>query len=267
MVNTHKTFIPATDKIDLLFASYFNDEKALKIRHWLNLRNKGLDIDELSYRIINHWEKNGLIEVERGEDGKGWRKFSLMDAMWISVIIELRKFGVSIENLNLIKNQLYHNDGKYKPSFYPVLEFYTALFMKEKEPIYILIFNDFQVKVATKTEIELRRATGSIPSHITIELISLLRVILKKPNLETKSKITHELSEVEIQLLLEIRTRNYKSIKIRMKNGEINIFEKEIEFVEDTIHKLLKQKNYDEISIIREDGNIRNIKQIIKQKI
>jgi hypothetical protein len=139
--------------------------------------------------------------------------------------------------------------------------------MKEQDPIYILIFNDFQIQIATKTELELKRATGSIPSHITIELVSLLRVILKKPNLETKSKITYELSEVEIQLLLEIRTRNYKSIKIRMKNGEINIFEKEIEFVEDAIHKLLKQKNYDEISIIREDGKIRNIKQIIKQKI
>lgn len=266
MVNTYENFIPATDKIDLLSASYFNDEKALKIRHWLNLRNKGLDIDELSYRIINHWEKNGLIEVERGEDGKGWRKFSLMDAIWISIIIELRKFGVSIENLKLIKNQLYNNDIKYKPSFYPILEFYTALYMKEQEPIYIIIFNNFQVQIVTKDELELKRLFGSISSHITIELVSLLRVILKKADLKTKSKNTYELSDEEVQLLLEIRTMNYKSIKIRMKDGRIKLFEKEVEFVEENIHNLLKQKNYDEISIIREDGRIRSIKQIIKQK-
>jgi len=259
--------IPASDKINLLYASYYYDEKSLKIRHWLNLRNKGLNINELSYRIINHWEKNGLVDVERGENGKGWRKFSLMDALWISIIVELRKFGVSIENVKLIKKQLQSNNSKYAHSVYPRLEFYTALFMKEREPIYILIFNDFTIQIATKTELEITQILGSVASHITIELRSLLLVVLNKPVIENKSEMTFELTNEELQLLLEIRTRNYKSIRIKMTDGIIKTLEMEAEIVEDTIHKLLSQKNYDEITITREDGKIRNIKQVIKQKI
>ncbi len=258
---------PATDKIDLMFADYFQSESALKIRFWLNERTKGLDINELSYRIINHWENNGLIEVNRGDKGKGWRKYSLMDALWISLISELRKFGVSIENLKLIKSQIQDGSQICPPSIYPRLEFYTALFMKEKEPIYIMIFNDFKIQIASKTELEMAEIIGCIGSHIKIELSSLLQVVLKKPLIEKKTENKFELSNDEIQLLLEIRTRNYKSIKIKMNDGKIIRLEKEVNLVEKEIHKLLKQNNYDEIIITREDGEIRNVKQIVKQKI
>lgn len=261
-----KIFIPWTDDISVAYSSYFHDEKALPHRLRMNERSKPMSNPELSYRVINHWEKAGLIDVDRGESGTGWRKYSAMDAIWLNTITELRKFGVSIENIRRIKEQLTERNEKYKPSVYPLLEFYSSLFMMHKEETYILVPDNFVIEIATQSGIEFSKALGGMCNHISISLHDIIRKIYQKHDLKLKEDNRVNLSREEAALVSEIRTRAYRAINVKMKDGKISRLEKDIQLTDKQVYKLLKDKNFDSITIERENGNIVNVKQILKEK-
>ena len=55
----------------------------------------------VSYRLLNYWEKCGLI-ISRRTSEKGWKQFSFIDLVWLNIIHNLRNFGYSIEKTNSI---------------------------------------------------------------------------------------------------------------------------------------------------------------------
>ena len=69
----------------------------------LSQRNCELKIDTLSYRTLHHWDSIGLIECQR-ESGSGWRRFNLVEAIWVHVIIELRNMGISLNSISKVKS-------------------------------------------------------------------------------------------------------------------------------------------------------------------
>ena len=54
--------------------------------------------ENLSYRVVSHWEKLGLISSNRPAD-KGWRKYSIYDLMWLHIVMELRSVGYPLEQI------------------------------------------------------------------------------------------------------------------------------------------------------------------------
>ena len=67
----------------------------------LNRNFSAKDI-RVPYRNINHWDEKGLLLNTKRGDGQ-WRKFNFMDCMWVRIISELRKFGVSFALIKLLK--------------------------------------------------------------------------------------------------------------------------------------------------------------------
>ena len=60
---------------------------------------------KVPYRNINHWDEKGLLLNTRREDGQ-WRKFNFIDCIWIRILSELRKFGVSFPRIITLKEIL-----------------------------------------------------------------------------------------------------------------------------------------------------------------
>jgi DNA-binding transcriptional MerR regulator len=58
----------------------------------------------ISYRRINIWYQEDLLPF-RTEVGK-WRTFSFLEACWVKLIQELRKFGISLKVIKNLKNAL-----------------------------------------------------------------------------------------------------------------------------------------------------------------
>ena len=56
------------------------------------------------YRTINYLEKTGLIDDTRGQKGKGWRKLGLSEYIYISILLELRKYGLKSSHLKHFKS-------------------------------------------------------------------------------------------------------------------------------------------------------------------
>jgi DNA-binding transcriptional MerR regulator len=66
-------------------------------------------IDDLTYRKINDWDDKGLLSCSREDDKAGWRRFSVIDILKLSVITQLRKFGVTTEKIKTITDKLSSN--------------------------------------------------------------------------------------------------------------------------------------------------------------
>ena len=56
------------------------------------------------YRTINYLEQTGLIDDTRGKKGKGWRKLGLSEYIYISILLELRKYGLKSDHLKHFKS-------------------------------------------------------------------------------------------------------------------------------------------------------------------
>src|SRR5882724_9837799 len=51
----------------------------------------------ISGRVLSHWIKQRLLPYTFDE--KGWRKFNFIEFIWIKVIQELRRLGISIQEI------------------------------------------------------------------------------------------------------------------------------------------------------------------------
>ena len=64
------------------------------------------------YRTINYLETTGLINDARDQKGVGWRKLGLSEYVYISVLLELRRYGLKSDVLKNFK-ELYEEYSLY----------------------------------------------------------------------------------------------------------------------------------------------------------
>ena len=73
-------------------------------------------------------------------EGREWRRFSIMDAVWVKLLKELREFGMSREQLKTTKQSLEFESAKCGVAM-PLLEFYTAFAIATKMPVLVLVLS------------------------------------------------------------------------------------------------------------------------------
>jgi len=79
-----------------------------------------------SYRTINNWDQHGLLENSRIEK-TSWRKFSLMDCVWIKIISDLRTFGYPLKKLRIVKDNLWKTGKDQESILDHLINSYTKL--------------------------------------------------------------------------------------------------------------------------------------------
>lgn len=121
------------------FYQYFKDIANNKVSQVLNSTDPNVKIESISYRQLNSWEKEHLLTVQR--EGREWRLFTIIDAIWVKIIKELREFGMSREQVKASKKCLEFESEKCRVAM-PMLEFYTAFVIGAKMPVMLLVFKD-----------------------------------------------------------------------------------------------------------------------------
>lgn len=61
----------------------------------------------VSHRLITYWDEKGLLPSVTNK-GK-WRKFSLIEYVWLKMIIELRRFHISLDIIRKMKESLFES--------------------------------------------------------------------------------------------------------------------------------------------------------------
>lgn len=225
------------------------------------------EANEATYRVLNHWEALGIIDQR--PEGKGWRKYAFLDFVWLDIIQHLRSFGYPNEKIK-VAYQWLTEGGKISVAQQFFFIRYAVLAMGNK-PVYVLVFKDGNIDFATFQEIRNSEMLGMLDNHISIHLNPLIfkyhpNPVKKKlrPPIECYSETNTE----ESQILNNIRSGNFESITIKMKDGKVTFIESEEHVNSSTrIIDILKQGNFQDIELKQRDGKVISLKRTLKHKV
>ncbi len=213
-----------------------------------------------SYRVINHWSSLGLFDDQRVEN-KGWRKFNLVDMVWLRVLMELRTFGLSLDKMKAGYQSLNEKAA--------IFEFGIASCMMRRG-MNLIVFSDGHVEITSNNAIAVSESISYLKetSYLIINLNRCLERIFPSKDFSPRLN-TVELSEKEISVLAELRISDPNSVNIFMKNGDLNLMEVKTTYKEDIskLSDILNSVAFGEFTLKKEDGKIVYIEKTKKIKL
>jgi DNA-binding transcriptional MerR regulator len=246
------------------FYEYFKNHKTSKISALLNSTERNIKFDTITYRQLNSWESEGLLTVQR--EGREWRKFSIIDAIWVKIIKELRDFGMSREQLKATKQSLEFESEKCGVSM-PILEFYAAFVIGPKMPVLLLVFKDGVAVPCSLTQYKVAKELVGVENHIQISLNDIMQGMFPGVDLKEKRDMETSLSVNEMELLAYLRIGNFEKIEIKCRNGKMEKFEgTQRVSASKRIQEILKEDPYQDVQIQTEKGKVTAIFKTVKKK-
>lgn len=223
-ISNRKNMLLNLDWFDAHFWSFFSEDN--KLIKKFNQKRYKVSTSVLSSRVLTHWQSHGVLTDDRPKN-KGWRVFSFSEQVWIKCVIELREFGMNLEKIKKVKNQLecYKNDEV--ESQFPELDFYLAYGLSTGHPIKLIVFKDGESIIAKQYSIDVAKQYSLITgNYISIDLNKLVNGLLKNKQYEI-DYIDYAKSEIEKEVSNSIYLENVDSISIKLNNGEDYIVNKE----------------------------------------
>ena len=226
----------------------------------------------MSYRQLNSWDEKGVIPESR-DTHEAWRKFSPNDFFTILICKELRdRFGVSFEAIRKLQDRFekdnYDNFQHTIKCISPLG--YTACLFTDFEEQFI-IDNDLEISNYIRAGL-LRQKNAK--DYIILRLNPLVNKIfelLKMPSLPDGDAWYEKLFEIqgqavvkndaEFHLLSLVRSKDFRSITVHLKDGRIyqtDTYEELAEKVDGSneLMKIIKEKQYQSVSIDLADGEV-----------
>ncbi|MEO6406519.1 MAG: MerR family transcriptional regulator [Ferruginibacter sp.] len=253
------------EAFDSGFYSYFKNLKDNKISQLLNSKERKVTFETISYRQLNSWEQQGLLNGNR--EGREWRRFSVMDALWVKIIDELRTFGMSWERIKVAKESLSYESKKCGVEM-PLLEFYTAFAIGCKMTVLLLIFKDGIAVPCSATQYKVAKEIVGITNHIQISLNDLLQEMFPEVDLRPNQKVEMPIDIDEMEILAFLRVGDFEKVEIKYKGGKIDLIEGTEREITQRVHDVINEKCYEEIKIRkRDDGVVTSIVRTRKKKL
>jgi len=253
------------DDFLIAFSNYYRSKVGKEASKYLN--SQSLPISNVAQsRILNHWEKEGVLKDKR-EEGKGWRKYSPMEVVWIHILIELRKFNFSLSNIIVLKNSLEKMSDKVEFSEMPELELYVRHTLSKPKQVYLMIYPDGNGFAAFKDELDDLKEFGVVGSHISIDLLTILKKVFPRLSLKVEFTIDWNLSSSESELLYDIRSGRFNEISMELKDGKIKRYEVS-EIIEDKslFRKVAREYPFQRIETSIKEGKMVSMRRIISKK-
>lgn len=253
------------EAFDIGFYNYFKEKNDNKISQVLNSKDRNVKLSTVTYRQLNSWEEQGLLIGER--EGREWRRFSIMDALWLKIILELREFGLGLDKIKIAKESLSYMSKECKVAM-PFLEFYTAFAIGSKMPVLLLVFKDGITVPANFTQYKVASEYIGVENHLQINLNKLLQNLFPSVDLKPKyiSEIPVDVDEME--LLAFLRLGEYEKVEIQYKNGKMQVVEGMQRInANSIIGEVIKEKSYQKIEIIIDNGKKVSLRRTVKKQI
>jgi hypothetical protein len=216
---------PASDWFDInFFGGFVTSSKSIKEK--LNTQNYKVDDDRFSSRVLNHWYKSGIIDDDR-PNGKGWKKFSVSELVWVQIVFKLRKFGLDLNRIKLAKNYIDIYNKLDESSNCLLLDFYTVVATHSSIPIKLIVFESGQAEIVRQIDIDIANQMGMIPEDfIMIDLNKLLNNLFVKKDIKADYFKVDVKSPLIKQIESSVAKDNVQSVKIRVNDKDYIIDEK-----------------------------------------
>lgn len=265
ITKNHSISIYQNEAFDNGFYQYFKNIANNKVSQVLNSTDRNVKIESISYRQLNSWEKEDLLTVQR--EGREWRRFTIIDAIWVKIIKELREFGMSREQVKTAKKCLEFESEKCGVAM-PMLEFYTAFVIGAKMPVMLLVFKDGAAAPCSLTQYKVAKEVVGVDNHIQISLNDLLQGMFPEVDLKPVFKSELPLDVDEMELLAFLRVGKYEKVEIFYQGGKMRTVEGMQRMdVSALITDVIKQHKYQKIEVVVEDGKNVSVRRTVKKQL
>ena len=260
-------YIHRGDNFDISFYAHFLPKPELT-DIWLNKKYKVKKDNNITYRIINHWTKLGLLDDARDSD-KEWRKFSPTDNVWMHIMSELRRFGFSNEKILNVKKWLFDSEKDDKEIETKLFCYYLTLALSNY-PVYLFVLEDGFADIATEDEIEASEHFNfTNANYLKISINNIVNKLFKRGDKKLKRDPKVPLKKGELDLIFMLRQEKYTKIEVISKDGKIERINSS-EKIDDKNKKLIdliREKKFQKIRIEVENGEPVIIERTEKNKI
>jgi hypothetical protein len=223
-----------------------------------------------TYRTINSWDSDGLLLTLPNRDSK-WRKFSLIEIIWIYIIRELRGFGLSKEKILRIRDCIFPTlpDGEISDTnrFKQYI-----LSVVAKRDVYLIVTPNGEGDLAIDIElIETERSKEGLPKTYTIISINqLCAEFTGNKEYSKKNQFLYIPTNKELNLLNEVKnSKEIKEVTMVVKDNKITRlnYKKEQNPKEAVtiLNKLIKEGGRKEVNIKIENGTVVYAEEIDKK--
>lgn len=225
-------------------------------------RYKASDIKQtLSYRTINSWDSAGMLITLPNRDSK-WRKYSLVEIIWIYIIRELRSIGFSRKKILKLKDCIFPTLPNSDITDTRRFKQYV-LSVVAKRDVYLIVKSDGEGDLAIDIElIETERKNPEFPNTYTmISINKLCAEFTGNKDYIKKNQFLYIPLKKELELLNEVKNNEtLKEVTITVKGNKITRADykspKNTKQVTSVLNEALAKGGDGELHIKWQKGNI-----------
>lgn len=234
---------------DAFLSRAYNICKSKEIQEMLTVfRTKtayyDIDKDLKFYRVLSHWDAKGLIECER-ESTNSWRKFNLIEALWVSVVQKLRYLNASLDDIGYAKTSFFEIlDWEFPIS---LAEYYVLGAVFQNKPTFFVVpslLSDFYFY----EDLTEALATGRFDSCLVIHLNPLLNKLLPKEGITSKFPFETKITWEQQRILEILQKEDFDQITFKKEHGKLFRCDVEKGFAPNLSEHALKQ-GYENVDI------------------
>ena len=216
--------------------------------------------------VIRRWEAAGILDME---EGRQWKRFSIIDLVWLGLVNELREGGFGQKQFRQMKADLM-KPIKGQDTPHPYLEYHLMVNILYHKPYYIVADKTGAANILNLDTYVGWLSKGEMRnSHVIVSLGGIYEKLLDRIQAGKRSFAEYfRLSPEEIQLLSFLKQNNFQTIKIFWRNGSIDRMEGvERMDLEKRIIDILNDGDYQKIELNQEKGKVVCIHRTVKKKI
>jgi hypothetical protein len=198
-------------------------------------------------RVMNNWIKVGAVIVAEEDKGK-IKRFNISENIWLEIFEDLRAFGVSLEKLRYIREQLSFSVKKFDYLKYNIIK---SIFGDES---YLQIFEEGEIGFVNKKWLEKNIRRGGRKISINLDFSVYVKNGFENNCIDENFNDLLDYDDTrKLKLLFCLKTNFYKSLTIKLSDGDIRLINNTSELFSNT--KLLKKIINMDFESIRVDIN------------
>jgi hypothetical protein len=208
---------------------------------------------EQSARVLNNWINLGIIIIQDEDKGKN-RRFDRLESIWLSIVVEARKFGIPLESLKQTRKYLTNSPIEN----FSILKF-SIIDSIIRAPKVLMIFDDGSIKITSLSSYANRVSRGIYPTHILFKLLDFISIEYPNNAFAVDFKIPNTYESIEkMTLLFFLKTGEYKSIKVSINSDDVRLIENSQALAKNKeLMKYITNWNFSKIEItLQDDVNV-----------
>lgn len=228
------------------FINFTNSDVTNYCLHQIKVGTKS----EQSARVLNSWINNEIIFVNDEDKGK-IKRFDRLESIWLSIVVEARKFGIPLESLKQTRKDLTLSPVEG----FSLLKFSVIDTILRKQKILLIFENGFSNVMSLEAYTKCI-SKGIFPTHVNFKLQDFIALEYPNNALMFDFKIPDPYENTEkMTLLYFLKTGDYKSINLHITNSDVRLIENSNSITQNKeVIKVISTWDFIKAEIILNDG-------------